>query len=249
MLASFPCLASALNLTNPKTHHSSISSSPLVDKGKLTLTYSVLNAPAHSGMGRHVGVASSYLSSLMPGDKLQASVRPAAGGFRLPPDPLRTPMICIAAGTGLAPFRAFIQERAVLLRTSAQTPPAAPALLFYGCRDPDQDDLYRDELDAWEAAGAVVVYRAFSRRADASGGCSYVQDRLWREREAVGELWRRDARVYICGAGRMAGGVKEVLVRIMQSEGERMGSPISAEEGMAWFDKHRNERFATDVFD
>ncbi|KAH8841643.1 hypothetical protein MCOR27_005039 [Pyricularia oryzae] len=227
----------------------SISSSPLVDKGKLTLTYSVLDAPAHSGMGRHVGVASSYLSSLMPGDKLQASVRPAAGGFRLPPDPLRTPMICIAAGTGLAPFRAFIQERAALLQTSAQTPPAAPALLFYGCRDPDQDDLYRDELDAWEAAGAVVVYRAFSRRADASGGCSYVQDRLWREREAVGELWRRDARVYICGAGRMAGGVKEVLVRIMQSEGERMGSPISAEEGMAWFDKHRNERFATDVFD
>ncbi|KAK8059172.1 Bifunctional P-450:NADPH-P450 reductase [Apiospora saccharicola] len=230
---------------------------PLANPGRLTLTYSVLDAPAYSGVGRHVGAASSYLSGLLPGDRIQASVRAAAGGFKLPLEPAKTPIVCIAAGTGLAPFRAFIQERSIIFGGSEQQKKQklAPALLFYGCRHPAEDDLYRDELDAWERAGVVTVYRAYSRLdrdADANEEeCrGYVQDRLWRERRAIGELWRQDARIYICGASKMAQAVKKVLVRILQDESERAdGEAMTAEEAMAWFDRQRNERFATDVFD
>ena len=155
-----------------------------------------------------------------------------------------------------------MQERGVLRSQSEKA--LAPALLFFGCRgDPaSDDDLYRDELDAWERAGVVTVYRAYSRRrrprdtdpdtdpgAD-DVGCRYVQDRLWRERRAVADLWRRDARFYVCGASRMAQAVKGVLVRILRDESERAdGRAMTEEEAGAWFDKHRNERFATDVFD
>jgi len=213
------------------------------------LTYSVLDAPAYSGVGRHVGVASSYLSGLLPGDKVQASVRRAAGGFHLPPEPAKTPIVCIAAGTGLAPIRAFMQERWILHSRNTGQKPLAPALLFYGCRDPADDDMYRDELDAWAAAGVVTVYRAHSRRPELVEGCRYVQDRVWRERRTVGEFWDRDARIYICGSNKMAQEVKKVLVRIMQDESKENGQIISAEEAMEWFNKHRNGRVATDVFD
>ncbi|KAK8033991.1 Bifunctional P-450:NADPH-P450 reductase [Apiospora rasikravindrae] len=227
----FGCFLSMLPRMRVRQY--SISSSPLASPGRLTLTYSVLDAPAYSGVGRHVGAASSYLSGLLPGDRIQASVRAAAGGFHLPLESAKTPIICIAAGTG---------EQKL-----------APALLFYGCRDPTDDDLYRDEFDSWERAGAVAVYRAYSRRGtdETAEGCRYVQDRIWRERAAVGELWRRDARIYICGASKMAQAAKGVLVRIVQAESEKDGSgrAMTEEEAAQWFDKHRNERFATDVFD
>ncbi|KAJ3454801.1 hypothetical protein MRS44_013401 [Fusarium solani] len=57
----------------------------------------------------------------------------------------RTPIVCIAASTGIAPFRAFAQERAAMIAAGRKD--LAPALLFFGCRNPEVDDLYRDELD------------------------------------------------------------------------------------------------------
>lgn len=226
---------------------SSISSSPLVDPGVATLTYGVLDEPAISGQGRHIGVTSSYLSSLTAGDKVQISIRAAQGGFKLPVDMEKTPLLCVAAGTGLAPFRAFIQERATLL-ASGRT--LAPAVLFFGCRDPMEDDLYREEFDAWEAAGAVTVHRAYSRRSEASEGCRYVQDRIWREREALYGLWDQGARVYVCGSGQVAEGVKEVVMRAAAEKSERdEGEPATKEELEEWFNDIRNERYATDVFD
>ncbi|KAK2016912.1 cytochrome P450 [Colletotrichum eremochloae] len=225
----------------------SISSSPLVDPGVATVTYGVLDEPALSGQGRHIGVTSSYLSSLAAGDRIQVSIRVAQGGFRLPVDMDKTPLLCVAAGTGLAPFRAFIQERATLLSNGRQL---APAILFFGCRDPLADDLYRDEFDKWEAAGAVKVYRAYSRKPDASGGCKYVQDRIWQEREMLYGLWDQGARVYVCGSNRVAEGVKDVLLRAAKEKSEiDDGKPMTNEELEEWFNGIRNERYATDVFD
>lgn len=191
-------------------------------------------------------MASSYLSGLQAGDKVQVGIRNAAGGFHLPLEADKTPVICIAAGTGLAPFRAFIQERATL---HGNGPALAPAVLFYGCRNPDVDDLYRDEFDQWEKDGVVTVFRAYSRKVDASHGCKYVQDRLWRERETVGELWSKDARIYVCGSNKIAESAKEVLVQIIQEESAKEGQHMTKEEAVDWFEKQRNERFATDVFD
>lgn len=225
---------------------SSISSSPLASVGTATLTYGVLDKPALSGVGRHISVASSYLSSLRPGDKVQIGIRKAAGGFHLPLEGSKTPLICIAAGTGLAPFRAFIQERAI---RSGNGQPLAPAILFYGCRSPDMDDLYHDEFHEWEKSGVVTVFRAYSRKPEASHGCKYVQERLWRERDIVGELWNRDARIYVCGSNKIAEGAKDALTKIMQYESEKKGVTMTDHEAVEWFEKQRNERFATDVFD
>lgn len=210
------------------------------------MTYGVIDRPANSGTGRHVGVASSYLASLQQGDKVQVAIRSATKGFQLPLEAHKTPIICIGAGTGLAPFRAFVQERAIL-RESGQT--LAPAALFYGCRDPVCDDLYRDEFDAWEAAGVVTVFRAYSRKQELSEGCRYVQERMWLERTLVGNLWNTDGRIYVCGANRIVEGVKEAFVRILQSENEKRGNPMSFEESLEWFEKHQTERFVRDVFD
>lgn len=191
-------------------------------------------------------MASSYLASLQEGDKVQVAIRNATKGFQLPLEAHKTPIICIGAGTGLAPFRAFVQERAIL-RESGQT--LAPAALFYGCRDPACDDLYRDEFDAWEAAGVVTVFRAYSRMQELSEGCRYVQERMWLERTLVGNLWNTDGRIYVCGANRIVEGVKEAFVRILQSENEKRGNPMSFEESLEWFEKHQTERFVRDVFD
>ena len=86
----------------------------------------------------------------------------------------------IGAGTGLAPFRGFIQERA--LRRPWR--PAGPGLLFFGCDHPDVDFLYREELDHWERDSIVQVYPALYRQPD--GEILFVQHRLWKERERVG---------------------------------------------------------------
>ncbi|RYC59007.1 hypothetical protein CHU98_g7216, partial [Xylaria longipes] len=93
----------------------SISSSPLWNPSHVTLTFAVLEAPSKSGQGTHVGVASSYLDSLEPGDKLHVAVRQSHAAFHLPQNPENTPVICIAAGTGISPFRGFMQERAEMI--------------------------------------------------------------------------------------------------------------------------------------
>ncbi|KAJ0275155.1 hypothetical protein CBS470a_011418 [Colletotrichum nupharicola] len=226
---------------------SSISSSPLADPGVATLTYGVLDEPALSGQGRHIGVTSSYLSSLTAGDKVQIAVRPAQGGFKLPPYMDKTPLLCVAAGTGLAPFRAFFQERAILIGNGL---PLAPAILFFGCRDPAADDLYREEFDRWEAAGVLKVYRAYSRKPQASDGCKYVQHRIWKEREMLYSLWDQGARVYVCGSNHVAEGVRDIVLKAAHEKSEKDdGKPMTKEEAEEWFDNIRNERYATDVFD
>ncbi|TLD30774.1 hypothetical protein PspLS_01775 [Pyricularia sp. CBS 133598] len=230
----------------------SISSSPLANPTTATIVYSVFDIPSASGHGRHVGVCSSYLATLGPGQKVQVSVRPGAMGFR-PPSPAQaastTPVVMIAAGTGIAPFRGFLQERAEMLRHGRVL---APAVLFFGCRGPGDEDLYRDELDAWEAEGVLAgVFRAYSR--DTSGeskGCRYVQDRVWAERRRVEELWEKGARVYVCGSARMSEGVKKVMLNIVIERSREVdGKEVGVEEAEAYFQSMRSQRYAVDVFD
>ena len=72
-------------------------------------------------------------------------------------------MIMIGAGTGLAPFRGFLQERAAL---RDQGVPVGPSLLFFGCRNQEVDLLYADELHDYQDRGLVRVENAFSRATD-----------------------------------------------------------------------------------
>jgi len=100
----------------------------------------------------------------------------------------------IAAGSGIAPFRGFVEERA-LRRGAGET--TGPALLFFGCRHPDKDWLYRDEFAAWQADSVVDVRPAFSRAPQ--DGHRYVQDRLVSDAADIATLIGRGAHIYVCG--------------------------------------------------
>ncbi|OAA69010.1 Bifunctional P-450:NADPH-P450 reductase [Cordyceps fumosorosea ARSEF 2679] len=224
----------------------SISSSPLVDPTRVTLTYSLLDVPAHSGQGQHVGVASHYLASLREGDKIHVAIRPSAA-FHLPADAEKTPIICMAAGTGLAPFRGFAEERAAMITAGRKL---APAVLFFGCRSPDSDDLYAEQFTEWQNMGAIDVRRAYSRATDKSDGCKYVQDRISKDREEIFDLWDQGARLYLCGSRAVGKGIEDICVDMVKESGQRNKSRnVTDEAARAWLDKMRNERFMADVFD
>ncbi|KAL6704826.1 hypothetical protein ACN47E_007630 [Coniothyrium glycines] len=224
----------------------SISSSPLWNPGHVTLTYAVVDQPALSGQGRYVGVATNYLANLAVGDKVQVSVRGSHQAFHLPKDLKSVPVIMIAAGTGLAPFRGFIQERAAQLAAGRTL---APAILFYGCRDPEQDLLYGDMLKRWEKLGAVSLRFAFSRASEKSDGCKYVQDRVYHDRADIVEQFEAGAKLFVCGSRGVGEGVQECLIKIAKEViKEKHGREADDAKAREWFEGLRNERFATDVF-
>ena len=224
-----------------RTRSYSISSSPLWNPNRVALTYGVLDEPSTSGTGaRHIGVASNYLSKLSKGDTLHVSVRPSNQAFHLPTDAENTPVLMIAAGTGLAPFRGFIQERAAQIGAGRAL---APALLFLGCRSPSEDELYRSDLDKWETMGAVKVFRTYSRESEQSGGLRYAQEALRAEKARVLELWDNGARVYVCGSRALEKGVREVCVELYTEEAKRKGKYTGPERAGEWFEELRNARY------
>ena len=90
----------------------SIVSSPLVDPAIAALTLSVLDAPALIGQGRYRGVASTFLARLKECDEVIVAIRSSQAGFH-PPCDSAVPIIMVCSGSGIAPFRGFLQERAV----------------------------------------------------------------------------------------------------------------------------------------
>ena len=218
----------------------SISSSPLWKPDHVTLTVAVVDAPAYSGNGTFRGVASSYLAHLQPGDRISLAVRPSNARFHPPADP-RTPLIMICAGSGIAPFRGFLQDRATQKEGGQDV---GPALLFFGTNHAGVDYLYRDELERWEAAGVVTVLPAFSLQP--RGEVSFVQHRVWEERARIVELFQRGGSVFVCGDGQyMAPAVRETLVRIY-----REASGAGEADAQKWVEtvEHEHGRFVSDVF-
>ncbi|KAK3352503.1 putative bifunctional P-450:NADPH-P450 reductase [Lasiosphaeria hispida] len=257
LLERFPSIplpfSSFLALLPPmRVRQYSISSSPLRDPHTATLTYSLLSSPSLADpTTEHVGVASSYLASLAKGDRLNVSVRPSHSAFHLPEEPEKTPVVLIAAGAGLAPFRGFVQERAAQIAAGRTL---AEAFLFFGCRS-ETDDLYREEFDRWEKMDAVKVMRAYSRVEGGVEGCKRVDERLWKERETLMGLWDKGAKIYVCGSRGVGESVKKAVVKIamdgQRGKVERGESEQEPDEKKAlrWFEGIRNERYATDVFD
>ena len=218
----------------------SISSSPLANDAEASLTIAVVDAPALSGQGRFQGVASTYLANLQPGDRLSVAVRPSQSGFQPPADP-KTAMVMVCAGTGVAPFRGFLQERAA---QKAAGRDVGPALLFFGVDHPDVDYLYRDEFGAWEKMGVVEMRPAFS--AAPEGDVMFVQHRVWQDRAEISSLFREGAQFYVCGDGkRMAPAVRETFIRIY-----RENTQADEATADAWADRmeHEHGRYVSDVF-
>lgn len=242
---SLPFSAFLSQMPPMRSRHYSISSSPLRDPSTCSITYGVLNTTSLAGTSRFQGVAGTYLSSLGPGSPIQISVRPAPPAFHLPASVYTTPLLMFCNGTGLAPFRGFVQERATMLSANPNAR-LAPALLFIGCRSPRMDALYYSEFAQWASIGAVDVRYAYSRdwgHVDAQG-CRYVQDRMWKDKDDVSALWRAGAKVFLCGRPEMVEGIKETAKRIVE---DRVRD-VDGEDVEKWFKGLRNERIMVDVF-
>jgi cytochrome P450/NADPH-cytochrome P450 reductase len=224
----------------------SISSSPLDKPGVCTITFGIISAPSLSNPNTSFeGVASTYLSSLSAGDFIQVSSRPTAKkSFRLPVDD--TPLLMFCAGTGLAPFRGFVQQRAIQLEANPKRK-LSRAMLFIGCRSSTRDRLYAEELDEWAKIGAVEVKYAFSKEKEESGGCAYVSDRMLSCTDDIIEMWRTGARIYVCGSRGFAESLHPATRRIFE-EAKSSGGP-SATANVEMFERNMQERVVRDIFD
>jgi cytochrome P450 / NADPH-cytochrome P450 reductase len=229
-----------------KIRQYSISSSPLKDPGSLTLTYSVIDAPAFSGSGQYYGVTSTYLRSLKAGDQLLVSVKSTNKFFRPPTDPESTPIIMFCAGSGIAPFRGFVEERALFIKNGQRK--LAKAILFVGCQSPNWDCLYTDEFEEWQKLGAVDVRYAFSRDSDSSFGCKYVQDRVIRDKTEIYKLWASGAKIYVCGSNTVAKEVGQAARQLVKESASKHGKEMSDKDLDHWLKERRNERILADVF-
>jgi cytochrome P450/NADPH-cytochrome P450 reductase len=217
--------ATFLDLVPPlRPRFYSISSSPRASSD-VALTVGVLEGPARAGDGStYRGVCSGHLGEVPEGGTVFTFVRSPSVAFRPPENP-HVPMIMVGAGTGMAPFRGFLQERESL---RAQGVPVATSLLFIGCRDPEDDLLYADELAAFEKAGVATLFPAYSRVAGAPH--RYVQHALEGAADEVWAALQDDAVVYVCGnASTMAPGVRAALVAVFRA---RTGAGEA--DGEAW---------------
>ena len=188
----------------------SISSSIKANPGRVSLTVDTVRY--RIGDRQRLGVASTFLADrLEPGSTLPVYVQ-KAHDFALPMSG-DVPIIMIGPGTGVAPFRAFLQERSAAAATGR-------AWLFFGHQRRDRDFFYEDEFAAFQESGTLTrLSTAFSRDQDRK---IYVQDRMREEGE---ELWRwleDSAHIYVCGdAQRMASDVEQALIDIVAEHGAR----------------------------
>ena len=211
----------------------SIASSPLVYPDHVHLTVSVVRYTTNR-RDRH-GVCSTFLANRVALGETPVLVFAAESHFRLPADTARD-VIMVGPGAGLAPFRAFLQEREATAATGRNW-------LYFGEQHRACDFLYREELEAWRASGHLArLDLAFSRDQEER---IYVQQRML---EAAEELWRwleGGACLYVCGdAKRMAKDVDGALHRIVAEQGA-MSSEAAAEYVKRL---KREKRYQRDVY-
>ena len=225
-------LVAALAPLRPRLY--SIASSPLAAADTVHLTVAMVHWVA-AGRARD-GVCSTCLGLRTdPGAAVPVYLH-VNRNFRLPDDD-RAPIVMIGPGTGIAPFRAFLQERQALAAAGARS------WLFFGNPNRATDFLYRDELEAWLHDGTLTrLTTAFSRD---QGHKVYVQDRI---AEHGAELFRwleEGAHLYVCGdAERMAPAVDEALRQVIATHGGR-----SAEDAADYLmGLKRARRYQRDVY-
>lgn len=183
----------------------------------------------------HKGVASTFLADRLPLGETTGIYFHAANHFRLPND-LSKPVIMVGPGTGIAPFRAFLEEREA-------TKAPGKNWLFFGDQKRSTDFLYHDQIIAWVQSGHLTrLDTAFSRDQEEK---IYVQTRML---QAASELWQwleEGAHFYVCGdAKRMAKDVDDALHHIIETQGGK-----TADEAAAYVaEMKKTKRYARDVY-
>ncbi|CAI4222297.1 unnamed protein product [Auanema sp. JU1783] len=213
----------------------SIASSPKADN-KIVAVCAVVTK-YKIGERQLKGVCTNYLLDKPDGTRVAIYARKST--MRLP-HRQNTPVIMIGPGTGYAPFRSFIQERAFHKQNGRET---GEMHLYYGCRHPDQDYIYQQEIEEAVSEGVITqLHCAFSRAQDKK---VYVQDKLWESKEAVYKIISDGGYIYVCGDARcMARDVQATLLRIFREEGGK-----TEQEAAALFkDLEKQRRYQADVW-
>lgn len=231
-----------------KPRQYTIASSSVAHPRRIHLAVSIVREPkeARDPTREHMGVCTHYMQGVRPHRTEDGVVvGPAATGagtgtgaadqtgpwptmrvfvttshFELPPDP-RLPVVLVGPGTGIAPMRAFLQERAIQ-RERLGADAVGETVLFFGCRRRDEDYIYREEIEGWKEDGTISeLVLAFSRE-QRGGGKVYVQDRLledaWQAR-VWDMIHGKGGSFYVCGARRMGHAVVSALAQIAQRHG------------------------------
>ncbi|CEH16387.1 cytochrome p450 oxidoreductase [Ceraceosorus bombacis] len=256
----FDRIISAIPRVGPRFY--SISSSPKLYPKAVHVTAVVLRYQAADG-GEYIhGLATNFISTLkqkynqeqvdarikspyyniegprgayIAGGQIRAPIHIRRSTFRLPTSP-KIPVIMVGPGTGVAPFRGFVQERVASAQKAIEKngPEAlkdwGKIRLFYGCRKSNEDFLYKEEWEEHKKAlgDTFEMYTALSReKFKPDGSKLYVQDLVWEQREAIAkDILDNKAYIFVCGeAAGMAKDVEATLVRILS---EAKGS---AEDG------------------
>jgi sulfite reductase (NADPH) flavoprotein alpha-component len=211
----------------------SISSSPRAHPGQVHLTVAAVRYDSH-GRDRK-GVASTFLADRVgPDSTMRVFVQPSHG-FKLPANG-DTPIIMVGPGTGIAPFRAFLEERQANGAKGRNW-------LFFGDQKYATDFLYEEQLTTWQKSGHLSrLDLAFSRD---QAEKIYVQDRML---ERAGELWswlQDGAHFYVCGdAARMAKDVDAALHKVFETAGG-----LGAEDARGAMARLKSEkRYQRDVY-
>lgn len=221
------------NLRPLQARQYSISSSPLAHPDRIHLTIaSVRYGDPHR---MYAGVASTFLADRVdPDGTVDVYLQPNAS-FGVPADE-SAPMIMIGPGTGVAPFRGFLHERAASGATGRNW-------LFFGDQHRDTDFVYRDELTELQEQGVLNrLDLAFSRD---QAEKVYVQTRML-EQSAELFAWLEDGgHVYVCGdASRMAKDVEAALLQVI-----RTGRGRGEDDAQAYLaDMRRAKRYVRDVY-
>ncbi|HYG23498.1 MAG TPA: sulfite reductase subunit alpha [Verrucomicrobiae bacterium] len=220
-----------LKKLNPRLY--SISSSPKAHRQRVHLTVNVVRYESFAR--RRKGVCSTFLADRLSESEAVPVFVHANKNFRLPSDP-SLPMIMIGPGTGIAPFRGFLHERAAI-GAHGRT------WLFFGDQRAATDFMYRDELESLRSRGVLTrLNTAFSRDQPEK---IYVQDRMRENARDLFAWLEEGAHFYVCGdASRMAKDVDAALHDIIQTAGGK-----TAEAAKEYVAKLKSEkRYQRDVY-
>ncbi|MFS0881420.1 assimilatory sulfite reductase (NADPH) flavoprotein subunit [Bacillus sp. 7586-K] len=211
----------------------SISSSLLANPDEVHLTIGAVRYEAHGR--KRKGVCSIQAAErLEPGDTIPVYIQ-HNDNFKLPENP-DTPIIMVGPGTGVAPFRSFMQER-------EETGAEGKSWLFFGDQHFVTDFLYQTEWQRWVKDGVLTKMDvAFSRDTEEK---VYVQHRMQEHSKELFEWLQEGAVVYICGDEKnMAHDVHNTLIEIIEKEGK-----MSREKAEAYLaDMQQQKRYQRDVY-